>query len=57
MATARSVISTDAARVLVDPAYDLVLVFMTSIWQHSVTGNEAIQVTQLMITFGKIQQV
>ena len=45
------------SRVVVDPEYDLVLVFMTSTWQHPVTGEEAIQVPKYANSFIKIQQV
>ena len=45
------------SRVLMDPEYDLALVFLTSTWQHPVTGEEAIQVPEYMNSFIKIQQV
>jgi len=45
------------SRILVDPEYDLVLVFMTSTWQHAVTGKEKIQVPEHVNDFIKIQQV
>jgi CubicO group peptidase (beta-lactamase class C family) len=45
------------SRVLVDPEYDLVLVFMTSTWQHPVTGKEGIQVPEHVNDFIKIQRV
>ena len=45
------------SRVLVDPEYDLVLVFMTSTWQNPVTGEEKIKVPEHANSFIKIQQV
>ena len=45
------------SRVLVDPGYDLAIVFLTSTWQHPVTGKEEIQVPKHMDSFIKIQQV
>jgi CubicO group peptidase (beta-lactamase class C family) len=45
------------SRLLVDPDYDLVLVFMTSTWQNPVTGEEAIEVPEYANSFIKIQQV
>jgi CubicO group peptidase (beta-lactamase class C family) len=45
------------SRVLVDPEYDLALVFMTSTWQHAVTGQEAMKVPEYANSFIKIQQV
>ena len=42
---------------LVDQAYDLVLVFMTSTWQRPVTGAEKVKVPEHQSTFTKIQQV
>ena len=45
------------SRVLVDPKYDLALVFLTSTWQHAVTGEEEIQVPKYANSFIKVQQV
>jgi CubicO group peptidase (beta-lactamase class C family) len=45
------------SRLLVDPEYDLVLVFLTSTWQRDVTGKETIQVPDYANSFNKIQQV
>ncbi len=45
------------SRVLVDPEYDIAVVFLTSTWQHAVTGEETIQVPEYANSFIKIQQV
>ena len=45
------------SRVLVDPDYDLALVFMTSLWQNPLTGSETIEVPKSANTFLRIQQV
>jgi CubicO group peptidase (beta-lactamase class C family) len=45
------------SRVLVDPEYDLVTVFMTSTWQRPITGEEQINLPEHMNSFIKIQHV